>query len=293
MDQFEGVPKFDIAPKVGGRVRGSKNFKDYLRSGKPEPYVHNTSGSYNDYFFINARGFENQGPCELKGTEFMIYRLLCDIEKKKQVDGDNSPLVVVDFGGGDGMSMVKLAAAFREKVKEKKAFFIVSNLAYQPDKAISRMTSFRPSEERFITDNQELVNYGRTDARELIQQSVKLSDGSQFPLKGHIDLLHERYVLQWDELADVDTIILGRNMSSYGIMLLANIDKYLKSCGASGLPEDVLKKVQMGYSNLQLIGVKKYDFGNRPSNYELFHQVKAPLEVLKDPVYEPLKITIK
>ena len=153
------------------------------------------------------------------------------------------PVLAVDFGGGQGLSWIRIAALpkYRQAIKEGRLVLIVTNLGFKPEDSadpdgytgIARSmnvdnalyaagASVCPVSEEDMSwaeDSQKYVHYIDKNALELPDTTITLPDGSRLPLMGNVDIIHEQLALAHTHVPDLAIAslkkIMGRRGSFY------------------------------------------------------------------------------
>ena len=192
------------------------------------------------------------------GTELGKFeqQLADALDRLAAVKEPGQPTIFLDFGGGSGVSAIRLA----EHNTTNKRLYVVSNLA---------MEQVHPK-----------VRFVRGDAMELKRLTV-----DQMPLRGSVDLIHERTALGHSIKGDVDVLHLLQLLSPTGAMI---IEQEPEPKQPSDQAADVREEYEMGLSkfigieNLRSLGLdgnqftaKTYNVGK--TNYVVLARAASPL----------------
>ncbi|MBI3384960.1 hypothetical protein HY030_02075 [Candidatus Gottesmanbacteria bacterium] len=179
----------------------------------------------------------------LQGTELVLAENLYQLLLLKK----DKPVIAVDFGGGAGVSFIRLLAAdslyrdeFKKAVVSDRLILVVTNLVDINDGLINKVMNERSSytgaahllyyrtfnEKRadlysqeeldFIQSNQNHVRFVTADASELATLLVKSYSGKQLSLTKNIDLIHEENVIKHSQIPEIVLTILSSLLSDIG-----------------------------------------------------------------------------
>jgi|GEM_PF-2112049 len=174
---------------------------------------------------------------------------------------DDKPVVAVDFGGGLGVSMIRIASRHRKAIEDGDLFLAVTNLGYLPQSEshrnsysliASRLSMKRnlgdstssQSQLQFIQDNQSLVTYIDATAPELATNFI-ISKGKQIPLRGAVDIIHESYSLMHSHIPDIALAVFGELLSTEGSL-------YLGTRRRDDMMRSRLSSIQVGERSVDL-----------------------------------------
>jgi hypothetical protein len=195
-------------------------------------------GSYRSYSEKSAESGSDLG-APLSGLEKLWAQRIDGSLIKKQ--GTGSPVTVVDFGGGFGLSLLRISAEerYREAVERGDLILVVTNLGYLPSeepdeegytliaKSVNARNKsgnnlFRDTEElRFIQDNQHAVHYLDTNLLELQDTAIQIADGKTMSLKGNVDILSERTALAHTHIPDIGLGTFAELLGRDGTLFLS------------------------------------------------------------------------
>lgn len=163
-------------------------------------------------------------PIERPGTveHFIAHRINQLLDDKNH----QQPVVVMDFGGMQSLSFLRLAEHFRSAVKSGKVVFVVTNLAAGKEQIrlnIQRKWQSYPREYPWITRAFELVNYIQADASEAHNTTIS-TPTDDVHLAGNVDLIHESNALTAHGLVnEQDFPLLGQLLSADGILMSSRV----------------------------------------------------------------------
>lgn len=200
------------------------------------------------------------------------------ITRLKEIKPAEQPVIILDIGGGAGLSWGQTAALFEEDVKSGTVAFVVSNLSW--------------TKEQFINPNQliagtQYIHYLNTPFRQLCRQSINLPDGRVVPLRGAVDIAHEcQSLTRWSQVPEVDILSVYGLLSEYGSYYVAPLNtpcKYTKAAdvGANQYERQmaVIKThnlLQRKYGLRSITKVERGDFAGAELLYKVFRKINAP-----------------
>ncbi len=273
----------DIAPELDKRAQEVESVKRELRKRGSEPYGKNISGLYQEPFFEGEK--QRRDLFGFSGVEVAMRDIADAVTQAKQEKGDNTPFIMVDWGGMNGVTTIKLAKHLEPDVAAKKAFFFVTNLAHTPyiEKTSASSMEIEAPEWTFAQRDSHLVRFVQADATELLKQTITLPDGREIPLRGNIDLIHERRMLEHNPVADTDLLTMGEALSPYGVMILQTTHPYLRSAVIEGrVNQKTVDIIENGKQNLLKAGLRQVaDIGGRKLQPEVFVRPQAPIAVIR------------
>ncbi len=179
-----GNRKISVAPYVEDRMKLAERLRSDSRK----------RGSITDYRWDNYRG-----DYAANSMELVLEQQVRGLLRGRSL---GQPLVVVDFGGGRGVTFSRLATTFEQNVKREEIAFVVTNLARQPN---------RPG---------GLVHFLRADAEELLDARLRLPSGTEIPVVGNVALMHERLALTHGVANDIHFALLGKTFSDRGTFFM-------------------------------------------------------------------------
>jgi hypothetical protein len=154
---------------------------------------------------------------------------------------DDNPVIALDFGGGLGLSWMRIAAqpANKQAIKEGRLAMVATNLGEMPDqsrdsdgysgiaRSMNRRNNLDPSRDsrascldeglRWVQENQDLVRYLDANALELADMSIDLPNG-HVPLVGNVAVVHEHYALAHTHVPDLALAIFSKLLNSTGTL---------------------------------------------------------------------------
>jgi len=179
---------------------------------------------------------------KLIGTERIWDLQINELLKNRAESG--KPVVILDFGGGRGLSMIRLATKHKEDIKNGILVCVVSNLGYadddgsgltiadmmEVDNAKNEQKHYSESDIKFVKENQNLVKFIDALACELPIISIQTPKGS-LSLDGNVDIIHESFAVKHTQAPDVALSVFGTILSDQGTFFL---NAQHRTHGASG-----------------------------------------------------------
>ncbi len=272
-------------PRLEDRILNHLRYKFFQRERGEQRWLY-VFGSYTESLFTSE---ENEASVvngvSLKGMELGIFNQITRMRENKDEQEDNSPVVVVDFGGLSGISMMRLATAMTDLVDDNKVLFIVTSIAYRPDvDGIRQTLEYGSQKTAFDIDRMpNRVHFVQADAEELLSTSFTVND-IRYPLAGNVDIVHEADALKHDHISDIDLPRIAKLLSGYGTFFMRthylDLDQYM----LMALPDDPLDTAfkerrlshLQGEANLERMGLPLMDLGNRKSPYRIYAMPNAP-----------------
>ncbi|HEC67095.1 MAG TPA: hypothetical protein ENI23_17600 [bacterium] len=180
------------------------------------------------------------------------------IEQQLHDSAREYPIIVLDFGGGFGISMIELAEKYEKDVLAGSIVFAVSNIETEmPSEENAKLlldTHNLSSTHVDLWDKKKhLIQYLQGDAEELQRCAVRGVDGQSIPLAGNVNILHEHYALCHSYIVDHDLPALGRLMYTNGGVMFIHSNSLELSVMRVGnvVPRDLF---QVGFDNLRRAG---------------------------------------
>lgn len=238
-----------LAPKFNERARQAAEYKASVREQGEMWKV-----GYGDYELdvLAAPPERRRDPFQLLGMERRLARQLEGmLERGRQgPDGAPRPVVAVDFGGMYGLTFLRLAAHFADRIDRGELVLAVSNLGFRLDDALGSvgkgLNELSKSEAEVIEAQRHRVHYLHADAEELLDAQVTLPNGEPLTLGGNVDVLHEDMAICHGHRNDVDLAFLGDALSDKGVCFLGSTSTHF------GRGDEALRKEahQRGMENL-------------------------------------------
>lgn len=135
------------------------------------------------------------------------------VEDLRRIKPATEPVIVLDIGGGAGLTWSITAKYFEADIKLGRVAFVVSNLAWTPEQ-------FHDSENP--VPGAELVSFINSTFKKLPALSLDLPENQNLPLNGSVDLIHESQSLtRWSQIPEVDIPAVASLLSDYGSYFIA------------------------------------------------------------------------
>jgi len=192
--------------------------------------------SYGDGIYIGSLGGPNSPrttwnvDAPLFGEE-ELWTERIDVSLSRKADSE-SPVVALDFGGGHGLSLMRIGAQekYRQAIENGSLILAATNLGYEPSKeadedgysAVAKSLNARnkqnvdaqdtrgvghlsrsPEELEFVQNNQDYVQFLDANALELRGSAVTMPDGRPVPLKGNVDFISEQLAVTHTHVPDI------------------------------------------------------------------------------------------
>lgn len=170
----------------------------------------------------------------LSGAEEQI-----DKHVKSLLPTSTKPVVVFDFGGGIGLSMIKIAAHNRVEIEGGKLVIGVSNLGYipspEPDNdgytksakslaVLGKMygeNPYTPQVLDHVEKNQNLVAFVDAGIEDLPQATFAPLIGASARFSDGVDAVHEKCAIEHTHIPDVALGIFGSHINPAGKLFLS------------------------------------------------------------------------
>lgn len=153
---------------------------------------------------------------------------------------EHRPVIALDFGGGFGLSWMRIATQpkYKTAIEKGELIMLVSNLGSTPDptpdesgaSGIARemnttnqfvrqsraAVSYSDMDIQWAQANQQHIQYLDANALELPDMTVSLIDGTQVPLAGNVDIIHEQFAVTHSHVPDLVLASFGELLSDRG-----------------------------------------------------------------------------
>lgn len=271
--------QLETAPELARRVMEHTNLKRKVRKQRCEIWNY-SSGRYLDPLFWEEFEEGVVNLVELRGVELAMLDQIARVAERKSNDNEGSPVVVVDFGGMHGFSMIRLAAVLTQEVAQGKVVFVVTNLGRNPGysslekNALAHTASWEDL--RLFSICRRDIHFVQADAEDLLSSSVSLPSGEYYPLRGHVDILHESMTLTHGKINDIDLPRLGLMLSRYGTLIIGS--KFLDPASSVNATDHEVRENahQLGFLNLERMGLVRVAAEARRSSYTIYQMLEAP-----------------
>lgn len=219
-------PRINFADNLKARILRQKEIKRGARNANLERYEIGLGDYDRPLFDVKAEWDREKqrdkiplAVDQLRGMEETLYETIQELLKKRS----GQPVVAIDIGGMRSLSFVRLALKLQNEIAQGKVVLAVSNLAFNPDapeNPRSKDRIFIDDEKVFWQKHRHLVHFIQANIAELQKRAVTLPDGRLLPLKGHLDVVHERCAMMHGYVNDVDLALIARNVSRDGFFFL-------------------------------------------------------------------------
>lgn len=269
-----------FAPELFKRIGEHLEYRRRLRRRKDESWSY-SSGSYSsERFYDESPWLEWKHGVENPMVYKVIERQIKGVQQRKKEFGDEKPTVVLDFGGMVGGSMLQLHHSTSETVRDSKIIFLVSNLAFYPTlQWLGKSYLDTPEIRNWMFHFKDgvwvpRIPYLQADAQELVNTYITMPNGSQYPLQGNVDIIHERNVLDKGRINDLDLPRIAKLLSKYGTFFMHS-DYHPSFSGPARPIHD------LGKANLFKMGLRELDKGGRKAHYRVYGREETPSLVLR------------
>jgi hypothetical protein len=225
---------------------------------------------------------------KLYGVEQQLAFSLAQFVQINRQFGSNRPTVMLDFGGMAGLSAVRIASQvnMRKEIERGEVIIVVSSLGFDmkaefTKPAAQRLDFLNRDEALFLESHRHLVQHVQGDAAALLRTTVVTPNGRRVPLRGNIDLLHERLALAHGQKNDLDIPRLGKLVSPRGELWMSSASRHMMSTiDSADQPEPDLITARTIAHELGLANLQELGFTARPlttdSGYTVYrHQQSA------------------
>lgn len=158
----------------------------------------------------------------LRGYEVFLYETAKELlQTKKQ-----GPVIMLDAGGGTGITWNRLAVALRDEIESSRLALVVSNLKATPQEQLEKFAPKTLRQKVTIIESQAemkaaegLVRYVSGPFFSLRMHQISLPNGQNIRLEGKTDFINEKLSLTAHTLTpELDVpVIIGNLLSPYGI----------------------------------------------------------------------------
>jgi len=215
-----------IAPEFVARLNEQKAFEEKEVTESRWQFA---TGSYdrNSTPLITTRA-TLPNKALIKSIERDITKWLNDYVHDNLVyEPDVNPLILLDIGGGMGMTWTRMAYDYQNEVEQGLVAFVVSNLGRNPLE-IADARGFDLDEDHILTKGKPFVHHLISPFYNLKNQVITLPNDRKIPLNGNTSLVHERLALtSWSRTADIDIVNVAELLTPKGIYVVpkANIEQ--------------------------------------------------------------------
>lgn len=178
------------------------------------------SDSWDRVDYLDERVAGNE--TELLGAE----KHLASIIRKKLEDKSNTePFIVLDIGGMNGTTWLRLAEEFEEEVRTSRVSFVVSNLKFVPgseteDRSLYGHDTKVSKDYVDTTRKKGIVNYVQGNLGRLRRKSISLPNGRELKLEGNCGLIHESSsVSAWSLIPELELQRIPNLLKENGVYI--------------------------------------------------------------------------
>lgn len=180
------------------------------------------------------------------------------------------PVVGLDVGAGFGTTAMRLAVHFKDEIEGEELIVAVTNLAASPDGYAGRH-GIRADILRLREATEDNVRHISAPFSGLVRQVVSLPGGTTLPLKGNVDLLHERYSLTaWSQTPETDIPQVGELLADKNSLYMVpyrDISRPFTLNDCAGVPWHQVEGIGIAHS------VLRRNYGIAPSNEYVTHRL--------------------
>ena len=197
----------------------------------------------------------------LSEVETFLYFYIKSLLKKHETL--NEPVVCVDIGGMNGISMLRISSLFADEIKDGSLEILVTSLGYVPNEdSMGLITAdFEDTEQLNHSFNENLVRFVDLDIVELVE--LLRSENKK------VHVVHERDALMHGYVNDRDFNELRTVLSRDALLLLKRLSEasfHQNSFTENPMARDRFSAHQQGLSYLKDSGFLEISMGS-PSDY--------------------------
>ncbi len=269
------IDKF--APKLKERILAEKaavaSAKEQGESWKV------TGGSYALPFIALTKDGALNMPEERTSQEDLIgFDVILYQELKSRLGRDSeTPVVAVDFGGAHGLSFIRIANKLEKEsaaVSTGRLVMVVTNLT-DIEKVNTRELS--KDEVDFFRLKKGLVSYITGDAAVLRKAILKTGTGSELPVRGNVDLIHEHFAVAHSNTPDIALPLLEQCMKETDSVMLLH-SKGIHPRGTDQFPNERVDAFSRGSDSIiNTSGLRAQDVSQYgKSSYTILKRPQSP-----------------
>jgi hypothetical protein len=144
------------------------------------------------------------------------------VEKINNTKPKSHPLIILDLGGGAGITWSNAAYHFRREINQGRMAFVVTNLNWSPQQFLAEGRKQTDKRVQINAEGLRLVQYINSTFGELPTRSIALANGNAVTLRGNVDLVHEsRSLTSWSHIPEVDIQSVQELLSPYASYFIA------------------------------------------------------------------------
>lgn len=277
----------ESGPKLKIRKEIHEEIKAYSKKSQNERGWSRNQGEYgnlysSDLFFIEQKKIlkKKEGLSEVE--TFLYFYILYLLKKQTKI-----PIICVDIGGMNGVSMLRLAHMFRTEISEGKVKIIVTNLGSTPTiESISDVAKTAPDIDDITSAfSSDLVSFVTQDISELTSSLQEKGES--------IDVCHEMDALMHGYINDTDLSKLSDILSDDAILMIKSIEQYHFISNSfdetNHMGEERFNAHIMGLRAIMGKGFERVKLGSE-SGYSLFTKPLSPChEILRTLTQEKIE----
>ncbi|GEM_PF-6507934 len=213
---------------------------------------------------------ENEHSQELIGVEKSIGHMVRELLQKSK----KRPILVMDFGGGVGLSWSRLAVKFEEEVRANEVYFVVTNIeknflvgaaienCYNKDSQKDGREVVKYAHEQGLVMHieAELSGADKDDINSLRQYRVEI-DHKSVPFIGNVDIIHTRMSLVHSVIPEIHYPRLFELFSKNGVFLDTSFSAKTPATPSTSVDDGDLidSKIKQAKYNAYQYVIKNYD----------------------------------
>lgn len=186
-----------------------------------------TNGDYSSSEYATS-ATPSSDPKERRSGEVVNHEIILAEHIREQLAYDpEQPKVILDIGGGAGVSWDRLARQFEAEIALGQVVFVVSNLISIPETFPEEWSDQRNAYEPINPHEEKLVHMISSTFADLPDAEITLPTGVTISLRGHTALTHEsRSLTAWSKVPELDILKASEVMSPHGIYFVKSADTY-------------------------------------------------------------------
>ncbi len=276
MEQFIPVEQITRAQSTFSiRLRVQQIAEKTLGDNRPGFKV--IEGDYS-YFSMNRPA---EGDFQNMGTESLHYLHGFESDLASQIDmyledesrtNSDQPLIIMDIGGLIGLSWVKLAAYYEQKIRAGKIIFVVANLEYIPNIHDSLFFSKLADEVKdFLNKYQQLVQYIHFRGGK-----IKLPNGSYIDPYQHVTIIHEHFAaIFWSNIPEHDIFKIALMLTNDGIYFADYLRFREELMSRYPNPHEILDEIERRLKFQKVDVIESGELQGKTSRYLIYRGPKS------------------
>lgn len=181
-------------------------------------------GDYSSTSILAKYGLpEGESIDQLVNMEAYLQDTINDLLTKQK---GATPIVIMDIGGGGGLTWLRLAKSFQENIETGTLAFVVTNLYYPTGRETDNPFESRLSEaeKQFYEQTRNLVHFVKGTINEVRNNQVNLPNGTLVSLSENVALLHERASLTaHSNIPEHDIVQAASMLSEHGMYFIHKV----------------------------------------------------------------------